>query len=73
MAKPRMEGFQKPADSGQRKKVRVAVIRTVTRGDGSQFVACSCGQPFLQQREKPRNAAIDRHIQTKHDGQAMWL
>lgn len=68
MSKPRLEGFQKPLDDGKRKQVRIAVIRT---GDGGAL--CSCGAPFTQRRKKPRDEAIQKHVNKKHGGQALWL
>lgn len=76
MSKPkhhRLDGFQKPLDSGQRRKVRVAVIRTGETDGGTKFAECSCGKPFVQKRDKVRETAIQAHLDKKHGGRGLWL
>lgn len=64
----RLEGFQKPIDSGKRTPVSMAIV---TQGDG--YAKCSCGQPFVQHRQKVREDAIQRHLNKKHGGQGLWM
>ena len=66
MPRQRMEGFQKPLDSGRRKEVGLAVITL-----GENYAMCSCGKPFTQQRERVREDAIDRHLDRKHGGRGI--
>jgi len=72
MDRPTTQGFQKPLDSGQRKKVGLAVISYGTAG-ALGFAQCSCGKPFTQRREKVREDAIDRHLAEKHGGRGIRL
>lgn len=37
------------------------------------FVACSCGWTYGHIREKPRENAIDRHLDKKHNGRGIRL
>lgn len=69
MSRPETTGFRKPTDTGRRREVKVAMVRYAE--DGS--ARCSCGQPFVQRREKVREDAVDRHIKTKHNGQGFRL
>lgn len=73
MSKQRMSGFQKPIDSGERREVRVAVIRSGETDQGVRFAECSCGAPFTQRRDKVRESAIQAHLDKKHGGRGMWL
>lgn len=73
MAKQRLTGFRKPIDSGGRKPVGLAVIKSGETETGIKFAECSCGAPFVQQRDKVRNAAIDRHLTKKHGGRGIWM
>lgn len=72
MAKKRLSGFRKPLDSGERREVRLAIIKYGKAGD-QEFAECSCGKPFIHPREKVREDAIDRHIRTKHRGRGVRL
>ena len=73
MSKHRMSGFQKPLDNGQRKSVRIATIRSGETDQGHKYAECSCGKPFIQKRDKARDAAIQAHLNKKHGGQGLWL
>lgn len=73
MPKARLDGFRKPLDTGQRKKVRLARISQGQTDGGIKFAQCSCGAPFTQRRDKVRDAAIDKHVKTKHNGMAVWI
>lgn len=70
MTRPATSGFQKPIDPGTRRKVGLAVI-SYGEVEGRQFAECSCGQPFVQAREKVREDAIDRHLSKKHNGRGI--
>lgn len=72
MTRPATKGFQKPIDSGKRKQVGLAVITYGKAGDRT-FAQCSCGAPFTQPRENPRENAIDRHLKRKHGGRGIRL
>lgn len=69
MTRPEPQGFRKPIDTGQRKGVRIARISYTEDG----YAKCSCGQPFKQPREKPREDAIDKHLNRKHGGRGFRL
>jgi hypothetical protein len=73
MSRPATQGFQKPIDTGKRKRVRIAVISYGQTEDGRGYAQCSCGAPFTQPREKVREDAIDRHINRRHGGQGIRL
>jgi hypothetical protein len=70
MTRQRTRGFQKPVDDGKRRKVGMAVV---SRDRVTGIMRCSCGQPFMHQREKPRENAIDKHIERKHQGRGIRL
>lgn len=65
-----MEGFRKPEDTGQRRSVRVAVIKS---NEDRTEQTCSCGAPFRHTRVKAREKAILKHIDKRHGGHALWL
>lgn len=69
MSRPETQGFQKPIDTGKRREVGLAVISYPVDG----AAVCSCGQPFIQRREKVRENAIDKHIAKKHNGRGIRL
>lgn len=68
--KQRREGFRKPIDDGKRIPVGLAVINYDPE---TGFALCSCGKPFIQRREKVREDAIDRHLNSKHNGRGIRL
>lgn len=70
MTKQRGAGFQKPVDSGKRREVGMAVV---SRDRVTGIMRCSCGQPFMHERDKPRENAIDKHIARKHSGMGIRL
>lgn len=72
MPKQRLDGFQKPIDSGKRVEVGIAVI-SYGEAEGRKFASCSCGQPFTQPREKVREDAIDRHVSKRHGGMGIRI
>jgi len=66
-----MEGFQKPTSSSVRKKVGVARIHEETNDSGSG-AECSCGWVKIHKRKIVVQTAVDRHIEKKHKGRAIW-
>lgn len=70
MTRPPIQGFQKPVDSGKRREVSMAVV---SRDRVTGILRCSCGQPFMHEREKPRENAVDKHIARKHSGMGIRL
>lgn len=62
MSRPDTHGFQKPLDSGKRKPVGMAILKTSDTG----VVECTCGWRYIHHREKVRDDAIDKHISRKH-------
>lgn len=76
MAKRRMEGFQKPIHTVPRQagKVNLARITEESSEDGKMHGAtCSCGWVKIHTRKKVVTKAVDTHVQTKHEGRAIWL
>lgn len=71
--KHRLDGFQKRIDAGERKNVKIAVIRQGETDKGFAYAECSCGQPFTHQRKKARENSIQRHLDKKHGGRGLWL
>jgi hypothetical protein len=68
-----MDGFQKRIDTGERRKVKMAIVRSGQTDNGIEFAQCSCGAPFKQRRKKAREDSIQRHLDRKHGGQGLWL
>lgn len=65
----RMAGFQKPMSGITTKEVGLAVVSITDSGAAS----CSCGWRHVMVREKVLNSAIDRHVNKRHDGRAIYL
>ncbi len=68
MPRPATKGFQKPIDNGKRREVRVATIT-----EGENYAKCSCNAVFTQARKKVRDRAVDKHVDSKHGGRAIFL
>lgn len=64
----KMQGFQKPLDSGKRRTVRLAVVTTE-----GHLARCSCGWVKFHSREKVREDAVDRHLLDAHGGAGIRL
>lgn len=64
----RLVGFQKPIRRGRPQSVRMAVV-----SHEAGVATCNCGWVFVHNRDKVREAAMQRHVDKKHDSQAMWL
>lgn len=67
-ARPVLQGFQKPRDTGKRVKVGMALVSYTNTG-----AQCSCGKPFKARRSKVLEDRIDEHLATKHDGKGFRL
>lgn len=61
-----LPGFQKPMSSPP-KAVGLAVI---SQGDYGR-VRCSCGWGYQHKREKVREDAVDKHIESIHAGRGI--
>lgn len=68
MSRPQTKGFQKPLDSGKRVEVVMAILH-----DQGSHATCNCGALFTQRRKKPREEAMQKHLDKKHEGQGLWL
>lgn len=64
----RMEGFQKPTNPAQYKKVKVAVIHYE-----GEVVSCNCGWTRVHSRKQVRESAVDRHLDKKHGGAGLHM
>ena len=54
--------------------VRIARITTETDGSGRSVALCSCGwDSKVCNRDKVREIRVDRHLNKRHGGQAIFL
>ncbi len=60
-----------PLSQPGKHEVGLAVVRPSE--ESPQFVNCSCGWTYGHTREKPREDAIDRHINKRHNGRGIRL
>ncbi len=68
MSRPPTEGFQKPLRAQKTKAVGLALV---SEGDG--YAQCSCGKSVIHRRRKVIETRMEKHVNEKHGGRAVWM